>query len=74
MIDDEKQAQLYRIILKNYQGVAMRKTGEIELLHNDKDFNRIAMHLLQSIKGVGDVLSLTMLYEIGNINRFATRQ
>ena len=33
-----------------------------------RNHDQTSLHLLQSIKGVGDVLSMTMLYEIGNIN------
>ena len=37
--------------------------------HNARDY-----HLLKSIHGVGDILALTMLYEIGDINRFDSVQ
>ena len=37
--------------------------------HNPKDY-----YLLKSISGVGQILALTILYEIGDINRFATVQ
>lgn len=37
--------------------------------HNARDY-----HLLKSIHGVGDILALTMLYEIGDMNRFESVQ
>lgn len=37
--------------------------------HNPKDY-----HLLKSISGVGQILALTILYEIGDIERFPTVQ
>ena len=37
--------------------------------HNATEFN-----LLKTISGVGDILALTMLYEIGDINRFESVQ
>ena len=36
--------------------------------------NPIHLQLLKSISGVGKILSLTILYEIGDINRFASVQ
>ncbi len=44
-----------------------------QILALAKEHDPISLHLLQSIRGVGDVLSLTILYEIGDINRFAGR-
>jgi len=38
-----------------------------------KGHDPTSLHLLQSIRGVGDVLALTMLYEIHDIGRFPTR-
>jgi len=38
-----------------------------------KGHDRASLQLLKSIHGVGDVLALTMLYEIQDINRFPSR-
>ncbi len=39
-----------------------------------KQHNPVHLHLLKSISGIGRILSLTIIYEIGNINRFKTVQ
>jgi transposase len=39
-----------------------------------KQHNPVHLHLLKSISGVGKILSLTILYEIGDINRFESVQ
>lgn len=38
-----------------------------------KGHDPTSLHLLKSIRGVGDVLAMTMLYEIHDINRFPSR-
>lgn len=45
-----------------------------QILSLAKDHDQTSLHLLQSIQGVGDILSLTMLYEIHDIGRFPSRQ
>ncbi len=49
------------------------KNLDKQILALAKQHDPISLHLLQSIRGVGDVLSLTILYEIGDINRFGGR-
>jgi transposase len=44
-----------------------------QILKLAKGHDPTSLHLLQSIRGVGDVLALTMLYEIHDINRFPSR-
>ncbi len=39
-----------------------------------KQHKPVHLHLLKSIKGVGQILSLTIIYEIGDINRFESVQ
>ena len=39
-----------------------------------KQHKPIHLHLLQSISGIGRILALTIIYEIGDIQRFATVQ
>lgn len=44
-----------------------------KILNLAKGHDPTSLHLLQSIRGVGDVLALTMLYEIHDISRFPSR-
>lgn len=44
-----------------------------QILKLAKGHDPSSLHLLQSIRGVGDVLALTMLYEIHDISRFPSR-
>ena len=44
-----------------------------QILALAKGHDPVSLHLLKSIHGVGDVLALTMLYEIHDINRFPSR-
>ena len=39
-----------------------------------KQHNPVHLHLLKSISGIGRILSLTIIYEIGDINRFPSVQ
>jgi len=39
-----------------------------------KQHNPVYLHLLKSISGVGRILSLTIIYEVGDISRFKTVQ
>lgn len=50
------------------------KDLDAQILGLAKAHDPTSLHLLKSIKGVGDVLALTMLYEIHDIGRFPTRQ
>ncbi|MBI5188888.1 MAG: IS110 family transposase [Nitrospirae bacterium] len=45
------------------------KTIEKEILQRAKQEK--VFHLLKGIPGVGDILALTILYEVGDINRFS---
>jgi transposase len=44
---------------------------ELEILHQARQHDAIALHLLRTIPGVGKILALVILYEIHNISRFA---
>jgi transposase len=46
------------------------KTLELFVLQNARDHDPGALHLLQTVPGIGKILSLVILYEIGDINRF----
>ncbi|MGX5172435.1 IS110 family transposase [Aliikangiella sp. IMCC44653] len=39
-----------------------------------KQHNPVHLHILKSISGVGRILALTIIYEVGNINRFPSVQ
>ena len=39
-----------------------------------RQHNPVHLHLLKSIRGVGQILALTILYEVGDIHRFETVQ
>jgi transposase len=45
---------------------------EVELLRQTKEVASPDYTLLQSVPGIGQILGLTILHEIGEINRFAT--
>jgi transposase len=49
------------------------KNLDKQILRLAKDHDPTSLHLLRSIHGVGEVLSLTMLYEIHTIDRFPSR-
>jgi len=49
------------------------KELERQILALAKGHDPTSLYLLKSIRGVGDVLALTMLYEIHDIRRFPTR-
>lgn len=49
------------------------KNLDKQILKLAKGHDSVSLHLLQSIHGVGDVLALTMLYEIHTIDRFPSR-
>jgi transposase len=49
------------------------KNLDKQILALAKDHDPVSLHLLKSIHGVGDVLALTMLYEIHDITRFPSR-
>ncbi|MET1256574.1 IS110 family transposase [Aliikangiella maris] len=39
-----------------------------------KQHNPVHLHILRSVSGIGRILALTIIYEIGNINRFQSVQ
>jgi transposase len=49
-----------------------RLLGKLELfvLQNARDHDPQTLHLLQTVPGIGKILSLVILYEIGDIHRF----
>tara|TARA_R110001592_G_scaffold363231_1_gene681930 strand:- start:475 stop:1518 length:1044 start_codon:yes stop_codon:yes gene_type:complete len=47
---------------------------ELHIKKHAKQHNATEFNLLKTISGVGDILALTMLYEIGDINRFESVQ
>lgn len=49
------------------------KALDKKILALAKGHDPVSLHLLRTIHGVGEVLSLTMLYEIHDINRFPSR-
>jgi len=59
-------------ILDHYASVLCKVERFIE--QQAKTHNPVHLQLLKSISGVGKILSLTILYEIGDIRRFATVQ
>ena len=50
------------------------KKVELYIEHKAKQHNPVHLSLLKSISGIGRILSLTILYEIGNIDRFSSVQ
>jgi len=59
-------------LIEHYDPIIRRLDKQILTLARGHD--RRSLRLLQSIHGVGDVLSLTMLYEIHDITRFPRKQ
>ncbi len=59
-------------ILDHYASVLRKVEWFIE--QQAKTHNPVHLQLLKSISGIGKILSLTILYEIGDIRRFATVQ
>jgi transposase len=55
-------------LIAHYDGLL--KTLEQELALMAKDHDAFAYHLLRSIPGVGRILTLILLYEIEDVNRF----
>lgn len=45
---------------------------EVYILEHTRQYWRQELNIIQSIYGVGDIISLTILYEMGNIERFPT--
>jgi transposase len=55
-------------LIDHYDSIIKRLDTQILTLAKGHD--PTSLHLLKSIKGVGDVLALTMLYEIHDIDHF----
>ena len=49
---------------------AMKQKLELHILHNAKRHDPQALHLLRTVPGVGPIISLVILYEICDIDRF----
>jgi transposase len=60
------------IMIDSYDDTVAQLDREIEKMAKDHDCH--ALMLLRSIRGIGTILSLVMLYEIHDINRFQTVQ
>jgi len=58
-------------LIDHYDPIIKRLDKQI--LSLAKEHDATSLHLLKSIKGVGNVLALTMLYEIHTIDRFPSR-
>lgn len=58
-------------LIDHYDPIINRLDKQILALAKGHD--PVSLHLLRSIHGVGEVLALTMLYEIHEINRFPSR-
>ena len=49
---------------------AIKKRLELYVLHNVREHDPQAVYRLRSVPGIGQILSLVILYEIGDIDRF----
>ena len=47
---------------------------DFEILYWARDYYQSELAILQSVLGIGDIISLTIILEVGDINRFDTRQ
>ena len=75
MIDNkeiQKSIELDLDVIDNFD--ALLKPIEAKIRAQAKLQNRTSLNLLLTIPGVGDMMSLVILYEIGNINRFDSPQ
>ncbi len=59
-------------LLEHYDTVI--RDLEVYILQHTRTHNRQQLHILQSIHGVGEIIALTILYEIDHIQRFARPQ
>ena len=62
------------VMIEHYTKEIRRLDDFIEKATKKKPFAALQMSLLQTVGGIGEVLSQTMLYEIHDINRFPTVQ
>jgi len=67
-----KNVELDMALLDTYE--QLLKDLELFLIQHAKENNPRDLYLLQTIPGVGKILSLVILYEIHDISRFATVQ
>jgi transposase len=63
-----RSVELDLAMIEHYDSLLARL--EQELARMAKDHDAFAYHLLRSIPGVGRILTLVLLYEIENVNRF----
>lgn len=68
----QKNIDLDMVILDCYAEQLSKVEWYIET--QARQHKPIHLHLLKSISGIGRILSLTIIYEIGNINRFESVQ
>ena len=61
-------------MIEHYTKEIRRLDDFIEKATKKKPFAALQMSLLQTVGGIGQVLSQTMLYEIHDVNRFPTVQ
>jgi len=71
-ISVQKNINLDMVILDCYAEQLSKVEWFIE--QQAKQHKPVHLHVLKSIAGVGRILSLTIIYEIGNIDRFASVQ
>lgn len=53
---------------------SIKQKLELHILRNAREHDPQALYRLRSVPGIGQILSLVILYEIGDINRFARVQ
>ena len=68
----KKSIEADTMTIDHYDGVL--KTLEREILKAAKIHDRESLRILQSVHGIGDILALTILYEIQSIERFPRQQ
>lgn len=70
--DVKMSAEADMFMVKAYDDAILKL--ETRLLHHAKDEHSREFQLLQTIPGIGEILALTILYEIDDIHRFPTVQ
>lgn len=60
------------MLIKQYDDVI--RDMEVYILEHTREFWRTELNILQSVHGIGDIIALTILYEIDTIDRFLTPQ
>lgn len=70
--DIQKSIELDLDVIDNFD--TLLKPIEAEIRAQAKHHDRTSLNLLLTIPGIGDMMSLVILYEIGDINRFRSPQ